>query len=103
MYKDVEGQQQAAEVIMLGRNHVNTPYLVDGVMPEYAGELAVTRNYLDETGKRIGDMGQIEEDMDNDETPVFLRTTYTITAVVIDPMSVSNDEGTTSFRSNADR
>ena len=42
---------------------------------------------------------EVEEE---EEKPAFLNTEYTITGVIIDPMRVSNDEGTAAVRSTSD-
>ena len=60
----VGDQQQSAEIIMLNANALNVPYLVEGSLPQNRGEIAVTQRYLDKSGKKIGDILTIEEDLE---------------------------------------
>ena len=46
---------------------MNSPYLVEGTLPEAADEIAVTQEYLENSGKEIGDTLSIEEIEDEDE------------------------------------
>ncbi|MDL2293366.1 hypothetical protein LJC60_01900 [Ruminococcaceae bacterium OttesenSCG-928-D13] len=163
VHLDVNGQRQSAEMVMLSEQGLNRPWIEDGSMPEKAGEIAVTRKYLEASGKALGDTLTIEEDLNEDddadedaadadapegsaepeperepepepdepaeepdasdddddglntdidwdaeveieeepETPTFKSTTYTITAMVVDPLDISNNEGTSAFRSTA--
>lgn len=123
---------KTAEVKMLNINGQNVPYVVDGVLPQNADEIVVTKNYIADTGKQIGDTVIIEEIMEEQEeapdsfddsenedinmddldieieeeveTPNFPNTTFTITGVVIDVMDINNAEGSAGFRAtpNAD-
>lgn len=58
---DVEGAAEDAEVTILNGEGMNAPYLQDGRLPEKSGEVAVTKAFLDETGKNIGDKVNIVE------------------------------------------
>lgn len=137
----VNGSIKTAEITVLNHQGVNSPYLVQGQLPQNAGEIAVTQAYLDETGKALGDTVSIlqenpiaveqaaEEDTaqeadassqadagdstdipainwDEDislaqetESATFTTNSFTITAVVINPMDISSS--TASFRSTA--
>jgi len=127
----VTEQQRTADLAMLSAQGINMPYIVEGELPDGSGEIAVTQKYLDDSGKNIGDTILIEENIEEkeeteeiesdetddsekdfdfdqsvemkeeEETLNFLLAEYVITAVVIDPMDVANNEGTTSFRSTA--
>ncbi len=116
----VRDQQRSAEVKMLSDAGINAPYLLEGTLPQSAGEIAVTQNYINETGKAPGDTLTIAEDvqrraeeetdeawaqdLQQQETPNFTRTSFTISGVVVDPMDVNRAEGAVAFRasSNAD-
>lgn len=102
VYTLTDNKRQSAEVKVLSQKGLNTPYLLEGVLPQTADEVAVTGKYIQDTGKSIGDTLSIEEKAEeNEEDPTFVHTTYTITAVVIDPMDLNNAESATAFRSNS--
>ena len=103
---------------------MNEPYLIEGTLPQTADEIAVTENYLESSGKSIGDTLTIEEIEDDDEDDeedsdasedsdsddedsdsddeeddsTFYYTEFTITAVVQDPADINNPDSSTSFR-----
>ena len=58
---------RTAEVKIYRENGLNIPYVLEGRLPKTATEVAVSENYLKETGKNIGDCLVIEEIMDNDD------------------------------------
>ena len=58
---------RTAEVKIYRENGLNIPYVLAGRLPETATEVAVSENYLKETGKNIGDSLVMEEIMDNDD------------------------------------
>ena len=58
---------KTAEVKMLKTDGQNVPYVVEGVLPQNADEIVVTKNYIADTGKQIGDTVVIEEMMDEEE------------------------------------
>ncbi|WP_195267057.1 FtsX-like permease family protein [Eubacterium sp. 1001713B170207_170306_E7] len=119
VYTQVDDKRQNAEVKVLSAKGMNEPYLLEGVLPQKADEIAVTQKYMKNTGKALGDALTIEEDLetavledstgdtdewaedfeDKAETPTFANTTYKITGVVLDPMDISNNEGASAFRS----
>lgn len=119
VYTQVDDKRQNAEVKVLSAKGMNEPYLLEGVLPQKADEIAVTQKYMKETGKTLGDTLTIEEDLvpaepkdnagdtdewaadfeDETENPAFANTTYKITGVVLDPMDISNNEGASAFRS----
>jgi putative ABC transport system permease protein len=95
---------------------IDVPYVVDGRLPENSNEIAVPQAYLTASGKGLGDtlsiiesIEEVEESSDNDfegmdklndsEAPNFLETEFTIVGVAIDPTSIVNPDGATSFRS----
>ena len=95
---------QPAETIMISPKGINAPYVLEGIMPRTAGEIAVNKKYLTHSGKKIGDTLTLEEtfddsdDDDDEDKPSLRRTKFTITAMVIDPMFIANAEGTAGFR-----
>ena len=62
VYTDSNGVRKSADMTMLSHEGMNKPYLLNGTMPTKSGEIAVTRKYLDESGKLLGDTINIEED-----------------------------------------
>ena len=58
---------RTAEVKIYKENGLNLPYVLEGRLPETGMEIAVSENYLKETGKSIGDSLVIEEIMDNED------------------------------------
>lgn len=97
-YTDVEGARATVEVKALSERGFNKPYVVEGTLPERAGEVAVTQKFVDASGLKIGDTVEIAEAEDEEEA-VFERRPYIITAIVIDAADVSNPE--LSFRSSS--
>ena len=57
---------KTAEVKVLKTDGLNVPYVVEGTLPQNADEIVVTKNYITETGKQIGDTVIIEEMMDEE-------------------------------------
>lgn len=93
----VAGERASVDVKALSDSGINEPYLVEGELPDSAGEIAVTRGYLKDSGASIGDTLTIE-DAEDEANEVFERRDYTIVGAVIDPMEVNNAEGSMSFR-----
>lgn len=93
----VAGERASVDVKALSDSGINEPYLVEGELPDSAGEVAVTRGYLKDSGMSIGDTLAIE-DAEDEANEVFERRDYTIVGAVIDPMEVNNAEGSMSFR-----
>ncbi len=58
---------KTAEVKVLNQGGVNLPYIVEGVLPQEMNEIAVTQNYITETGKQIGDTLTIEEILEEED------------------------------------
>ena len=117
---DLDGRKSAT-MQEIGTNGIDQPYLQEGRMPKKAGEIAVTRKFIRDSGKRIGsrltvapesassdtsdtsDTNGTNETNGTDEAPSF-PTKLTIVGVVLDPQNLSNPDGysaMTSFRSTA--
>ena len=124
-YTRVDGKRASVDVRALTASGMNEPFVLEGRLPEAADEIAVTAQYLVDTGKAIGDTltlepaetddadadegaaadedGVADEDDDSEETSsteVFTRQTYTITASVIDPQNVTAPDGPVAFRAS---
>lgn len=54
-YTEVDGASQSVAVSAAAKDGMNEPYLIEGRLPNAAGEVAVTSDYLADSGKRIGD------------------------------------------------
>lgn len=117
-----EGKTKQVTLNVLSQKGINVPYLLEGEMPLRADEILVTRDYMSETGKQLGDTVIIEEDLGADdaddvddsededfeieidkeeETPNILITEYTIVGVVIDVTDINSNEGAVAFRANS--
>ena len=127
-YTRVDGSRATVTVKALtGASELNEPYVVEGRLPKTAGEVAVTENYLHESGKKIGDTLSFESTSQEDPTgladlgdevatddadtgtegdaadadegePVIEGGTYTIVGTVIDPTNITQPEGPVAFR-----
>ena len=120
---DLDGRKSAT-MQEIGTDGIDQPYLQEGRMPKKAGEIAVTRKFIRDSGKRIGSRLTVtpesassdtsdtsdtngadgtNETNGTDEAPSF-PTKLTIVGVVLDPQNLSNPDGysaMTSFRSTA--
>ena len=111
-YTEVDGTNEKVDLKALSDEGLNRPLVVDGRLPRKANEIAVTRQYLDVSGKNIGDKVTFEgmdggADGDTQtgaagsgSSAIFKRGTYTITGSVLDPMDVNNGESL-SFRNTS--
>lgn len=90
-------QNKTAQISTLSVQGINQPYLCEGRLPEKINEIAVTSNYISDSGKTLGDLIQIAED-DEDENTNFPVTEYVITGIVVDASDVDSHEGTMAFR-----
>ncbi|NMM99984.1 ABC transporter permease [Bifidobacterium sp. DSM 109958] len=97
----VDGRQASATVTALNDRGIDRPYLVEGRLPESAHEIAVTRQYLDDAGKRLGDALTFDEDTVEGTSPAFADGDYTIVGVVIDPNDIVNPSGPLALVSGA--
>ena len=81
---------------------VNTPVLVEGNMPENIDECVVEKDFLEGTGKKIGDYIDIEPEKientgttDGEETAYLKNKTLKIVGVVESPLYISRERGST--------
>ncbi len=90
----------------IGVNGIDQPYLQEGRMPKKAGEIAVTKQFIKDSGYAIGTEITVETEdsaQSDDQTPSF-PTELTIVGIVLDPQNLSNPDGysgMTSFRSTS--
>ena len=68
VFTKVEDKTKQASVCVLSETGINEPYLLAGEMPDSADEILVTSKYMSETGKQLGDLLEIEEDMEEDSS-----------------------------------
>lgn len=128
-YTQVAGARHSVSVHAFSPDGLNEPYLEEGRLPATGDEVAVTREYLEESGASIGDTvefgvrtgpsgeeeGEAAGTADADDTKdmastdattstdLFATHPYTIVGVVIDPMSVAAKNGSSSFRATGAR
>lgn len=107
--KDVEGtfsdtvytihdnKKKSVELKALSEQGINVPYIIEGKLPEKENEIAVTKKYCNETGKKIGDSIVLEEG----KNVTLLQTEYKICGIVIDVEDINSAEGTVAFRGNS--
>ncbi len=91
------GSKRASVGVKALQGSFNQPYLIDGRLPEAASEIAVTENYLTDSGAQIGSTVSLEP-VDNE---VFERTEYRIVGTVIDPTELTNPNGSIAVRASA--
>lgn len=97
-YTDTGSQRLSVGVKALSADGINAPYLVSGELPTTETEVAVTQNYLNDTGASIGDTVTLE---DNGDNAIFKRCEYTITGTVVDPTELTNPTGPIAIRASA--
>ncbi len=112
VYTAVGSASEKVDVKALSPSGMNEPLVLEGRLPESAGEVAVTARYLKDSGLSVGDSvsfhgaddgeesGEDESALDSGSTEVFERGDYTIVGSVLDPMEINAGEGTMSFRSS---
>lgn len=94
----VDGKEQSAELRSFHEQGLNEPYLLEGRLPVLENEIAVTQNYLENSGKKLGDTLTFEEELEEEEDAAFRAGEYVITASVIDPMDVNGSTEAMAFR-----
>ena len=67
VYTQIEDKELTAEVKTFQKNGLNIPYLLEGSLPEKTNEIAVTEEYMLDSGKSLGDTLIIEEDTQKTE------------------------------------
>lgn len=114
------GGRKSATMQEIGANGIDWPYVQEGRLPKKAGEIAVTRKFIRDSGKKIGSHLTVAPESSSSATSVSVSpesdtqgaedkapsfpTKLTIVGVVLDPQNLSNPDGysaMTSFRSTA--
>ena len=113
--------RENVDVKALSAHGLNEPMVLEGRLPRAAGEVAVTKRYADDAGKKTGDrvtFDAVEGDGDagddaassdsataettdtavDSATGTFKRGSYRIVGIVHDPMDVNADTKTMTFR-----
>ena len=73
---------QTAEIKGIKEDGLNIPHIVEGTLPQEKNEIAVTQNYITDTGKKIGDIVEIEE-ISNDEEDVKISPLLPMSSPVL--------------------
>ncbi|WP_439099642.1 FtsX-like permease family protein [Bifidobacterium scardovii] len=114
----VDGTDKTVTISEIGTNGLDQPYLQSGRMPSKAGEVAVTKKFLMDSGLAIGDTLTVTPvetsqgtadaasssaqsgDASTEESSPGFPTELTITGEVLDPKDLSNPDGigTAAFR-----
>ena len=92
-YTKIDDKQASATVTALNDRRIDEPYLTEGRLPKAAHEIAVTGQYLTDSGKRIGDTLTFTVDESSASTGTFEDGDYTIVGTVIDPNDIVNPTG----------
>jgi putative ABC transport system permease protein len=96
-YTQLGTKRASVGVKALSEQGFNQPYLLDGRLPQAANEVAVSENYLTDSGLGIGATVALEAS----ENEVFKRCEYTIVGTVIDPTELTNPNGSIAVRASA--
>lgn len=114
----VDGTDKTVTISEIGTNGLDQPYLQSGRMPSKAGEVAVTKKFLIDSGLAIGDTLTVTPvetsqgtadaasssaqsgDASTEESSPGFPAELTITGEVLDPKDLSNPDGigTAAFR-----
>lgn len=98
-YTELGDARASVDVKALSETGMNQPVVHDGRLPERAGEVAVTSQYLKDSGAALGDV--INLDAARDDAEVFELVPYTIVGVVTDPAEMTNPDGSIAIRAAA--
>ena len=110
-----EGSFALASFTTLDEKGMNRPYLLKGTLPEEAGQIAVDSKFIEDFGLNIGDSVTLSaisarehsatDEENTEETdfaispesdsgePELVISEYKITAIVLNPLDISNSEG----------
>lgn len=91
-YTKVDGKQESAIVSSLNSEGLDKPAVISGRLPSAAHEIAVTQQYLTDSGKKVGDsLSFTRADTSIDST--FDTDDYEIVGQVSDPTNIVNPNG----------
>lgn len=92
------GGQSAVKVISYSADqHLNELYLMEGRLPEKAGECVADYDSKHKISFKIGDTVKLSADGDNDVSDYLNQSEYTVVGLAKSPMYVSYDRGSTSI------
>ena len=128
---DVKGTDKTVTINEIGVNGLDQPYLQDGRIPSKAGEVAVTKKFLADSGMAVGDSLTVtpvdtgtatstvsdtdsadsgangteptDEQTDASQSAPSFPTELTITGTVIGPKDLSNPDGYSGAKHSATR
>lgn len=100
--KDTEAKlgevEKNIKVIEYNEN-INTPIVLEGRLPENENECLIDEGYNAYTGEKscIGEKIIVEnEDVDEDDNPIFTKKEFEVVGVSASPLYISKERGTTS-------
>ncbi|KAB7786554.1 FtsX-like permease family protein [Bifidobacterium cebidarum] len=96
----VDGKQSSTTVTTLNDQGIEQLYLKDGRLPKTGHEIAVTEQYLNDSGKALGETLTFKPD-DSNTSGTFAEGKYTIVGTVIDPNDIVNPTGPLALVSGA--
>lgn len=68
MINKKDGSQLLGNITTLDPDGMNSPYVLEGTLPEKTGEIAVNSRFIRDTGYKIGDTVALSETTDADDT-----------------------------------
>lgn len=68
VHTEVNDIQYVAQMNTVSPSKMNSPYIEAGYLPKVSGEIAVTKKYLEDTGKKVGDSVTIEEVIEDEDS-----------------------------------
>ena len=78
---------------------LNQVSVTEGRLPEKAGECLLDDRYAKSNGYQPGDVLEVEEKLEEEEEPVLLTHTYTVTGLASSPVYISFERGSTQLGS----
>lgn len=96
VYIKENDMKKSLEIRTLSEKELNQPYVLEGRLPEYEDEIAITENYANQTGKGLADRITLEDESEN-----LKSQEYIITGIIVDSMDVNSPDGAMGFRSTS--
>lgn len=94
--EDGENDVLHVEALLPSLNQVN---VIEGKMPEKAGECLLDARYAELHGCRTGDVLTVEEVLEEEDAPRLTTHTYTVTGIASSPLYISLNRGSTTLGS----
>lgn len=85
---NVDGKNKIASIINIGSKGIDQPYVQEGKLPTQHNEIAVTKQFIHDTGEHIGSVIHVTPQLD----PTHAQD-LTITGVVLNPEDLNNPDG----------